>query len=58
MTNHPTQESLNRRSGGEKCRVGDRPPLKDVKNEDRSGNVYENKGQDDNLPDAKDDISA
>jgi hypothetical protein len=33
-------------------------PLKDVKNEDRSGNVYENKGSSDNLPDTKDDISA
>ena len=32
--------------------------LKDVKNEGRSGNVYENKGPDDNLPDAKDDICA
>jgi len=29
-----------------------------LKNEDRSGNVYENKGQDDNLPDTKGDISA
>jgi len=34
------------------------PQLKDVKNEDRSGNVYENKGPKDNLPDTKDDISA
>jgi len=31
---------------------------KDVKSEDRSGNVYENKGPDDNSPDTKDDISA
>jgi hypothetical protein len=31
---------------------------KDVKNEDRSGNVYENKGRSDNFPDTKDDISA
>ena len=30
----------------------------DVKNEDRSGNVYENKGPGDNLPDSNDDISA
>jgi hypothetical protein len=27
------------------------PPPKDVKNEGRSGNVYENKGPDDKLPD-------
>ena len=33
-------------------------PLKDVKNEDRSGNVYENKGPHDNLPDRKGDICA
>ena len=32
-------------------------PHKDVKNEDRSGNVYENKGPHDTLPDLKDDIS-
>jgi hypothetical protein len=31
---------------------------KDVKKEDRSGYVYENKGHYDNLPDTKDDISA
>jgi hypothetical protein len=31
---------------------------KDVKYEGRSGNVYENKGPEDNLPDTKDDISA
>jgi len=37
---------------------GKRAPLKDVKNAGRSGNVYENKGPDDNMPDAKDDISA
>ena len=41
-----------------KSRAGERAPLKDVKNEDRSGNVYENKGPSDNLPDTKDDISA
>jgi len=33
-------------------------PLKDVKYEGRSGNVYENKGPYDSLPDKKDDISA
>jgi hypothetical protein len=33
-------------------------PPKDVKNEGRSGNVYENKGPYDNFPDTKDDISA
>ena len=43
---------------GRKSRVGKRATHKDVKNEDRSGNVYENKGPCDNLPDAKDDISA
>ena len=42
----------------EKSRWRDRVPLKDVKNEGRSGNVYENKGPDDNLPDTKDAISA
>jgi len=31
---------------------------KDVKNEDRSGNVYENKGSNDNLPERKGDICA
>ena len=31
---------------------------KDVKYEGRSGNVYENKGPSDNLPDTKDDICA
>jgi hypothetical protein len=46
------------RGGWRKSRVRERATQKDVKNEDRSGNVYENKGQDDNLPDTKDDISA
>jgi hypothetical protein len=32
--------------------------LKDVKYEGRSGNVYENKGPYDNLPERKDDICA
>ena len=32
--------------------------LKDVKNEGRSGNVYENKGPRDKMSDTKDDISA
>jgi hypothetical protein len=40
-----------------KSRAGEPSTQKDVKNEDRSGNVYENKDTDDNLPDAKDDIS-
>jgi hypothetical protein len=44
--------------GGSKCRTGRASPLKDVKNEGRSGNVYENKGSGDTLPDTKDDISA
>ena len=35
-----------------------RSAQKDVKSEGRSGNVYENKGPRDNLPDAKDDICA
>jgi hypothetical protein len=37
---------------------GDPSSLKDVKNEGRSGNVYENKGPCDILPDTKDDICA
>jgi hypothetical protein len=41
-----------------KSHDGKRALLKDVKNEGRSGNVYENKGPCDNLPDTKDDISA
>jgi hypothetical protein len=43
--------------GGKVARGGASNP-KDVKNEGRSGNVYENKGRGDNLADAKDDISA
>jgi hypothetical protein len=43
---------------GQKVTRGNRAPLKDVKNEGRSGNVYENKGPDDNMPDTKDDICA
>ena len=39
------------------CRVGQRT-RRDVKNEGTSGDVYENKGQEDNLPDTKGDISA
>ena len=46
------------RGRGRKVARGARAPLKDVKNEGRSGNVYENKGPCDNLPDTKDDISA
>ena len=42
----------------EKSRWRDRVPLKDVKNEGRSGNVYENKGPCDNLPETKGDICA
>jgi hypothetical protein len=37
---------------------GAQAAYKDVKNEGRSGNVYENKGRCDKLPDTKDDISA
>jgi hypothetical protein len=40
-----------------KVRQGGLTP-KDVKNEDRSGNVYENKGSDDKMPDKISDISA
>ena len=41
-----------------RSRAGDGAPLKDVKYEGRSGNVYENKGRDDSLPDTEGDISA
>ena len=51
------EESQSSRRRG-KSRAGERATLKDVKNEGRSGNVYENKGTNDNLPDTKDDISA
>jgi len=57
-TIRPAQGSRNRRGDGQKVLRKDRAPLKDVKNEGRSGNVYENKGQDDKLPDTKDDICA
>jgi len=40
-----------------KVRQGGLTP-RDVKNEDRSGNVYENKGSDDKMPDEKSDTSA
>jgi hypothetical protein len=40
-----------------KVRQGGLTP-KDVKNEGRSGNVYENKGLDDKMPDEKSDTSA
>ena len=43
---------------GAKSRTEERSTPRDVKNEDRSGNVYENKGLNDNLPDRKDDICA
>jgi len=42
----------------EKSRGGGPAPEKDVKNEGRSGNVYENKGPSDTLPDTKGDICA
>ena len=47
-----------RRGKGRKVTRGELSTLKDVKNEGRSGNVYENKGLSDNLPDTKDDICA
>jgi hypothetical protein len=47
-----------RRNRGGKVARGERATPKDVKNEGRSGDVYENKGPDDNLPDTDDDISA
>ena len=43
--------------GEKKSRRG-RATQKDVKNDDRSGNVYESKGPDDKMPDTKGDISA
>jgi hypothetical protein len=46
------------RGGGQKDRQGTPSTHKDVKNEGRSGNVYENKESRDNLPDTKDDICA
>jgi hypothetical protein len=49
---------LSRQGRRAKSRTGDLASLKDVKNEGRSGNVYENKGTTDDLPDTKDDISA
>jgi hypothetical protein len=58
LTNHPTQEGEIAEAERQKVTREERAPLKDVKNEDRSGNVYENKGSNDNLPDANDDISA
>jgi len=57
-TDRPTQRRRNRRGRGQSVARGERIPLRDVKNEDRSGNVYENKGLCDNLPDTKDDICA
>ena len=42
----------------EKSRGGEPSTPKDVKNEGRSGNVYENKGPSDTLPDTKGDICA
>ena len=46
------------RGRGRKVARGESSTLKDVKNEGRSGNVYENKGPYDNLPDTKADICA
>jgi hypothetical protein len=57
-TNHPTQGGEIAEAEGQKVARKIRTPHKDVKNEDRSGNVYENKGPDDNLPDRKGDICA
>ncbi len=51
-------EQPKRRGRGRKVTQGESSTLKDVKNDGRSGNVYENKGPSDNLPDTKDDISA
>ena len=50
--------SINRRGGGGKMSPGRANPSRDVKNGTTSGDVHENKGQHDNLPDAKDDIFA
>ena len=46
------------RRRGKVVRRATEQPIKMLKNEGRSGNVYENKGPCDNLPDTKDDISA
>ena len=51
-----TTAQASRRTG--KSRAGAPTNLRDVKNEGTSGDVYENKGTNDNLPDTKDDISA
>ncbi len=45
-------------ASGEKSSWGNPSTHKDVRNEGRSGNVYENKGTADNLPETKDDICA
>jgi hypothetical protein len=47
-----------RRGRGRRSARGEPSTLKDVKNEGRSGNVYENKEPCDKLPDTKEDISA
>jgi len=52
------QGGENAEAEGQKVTRENRAPLKDVKYEDRSGNVYENKGSNDNLPYSKDDICA
>jgi hypothetical protein len=57
-TTCPIRGNLNRQGGGWKSPSGEQTTLKDVKYEGRSGNVYENKGPNDNLPDKKDDICA
>jgi hypothetical protein len=45
-------------SNKQKVTQGGRPPQKDVKNEGRSGDIYENKGQGDNLTDSNSGICA
>jgi len=52
------QQQPTRRARGRKVARGEPAAPKDVKYEGRSGNVYENKGSNDDLPDRKHDICA
>ena len=56
-TGRGTRNSPRAEADGEKSRGGPEH-LRDVKNEGTSGDVYENKGPYDNLPDTKGDICA
>jgi hypothetical protein len=57
-TNRPAQGSVSSSLRRQKIAREEQATPKDVKYEGRSGNVYENKGPDDNFTDKKDDISA